>query len=96
MNFFKKCICVVMTLAMASSVALTSYAAAPAQNTTSTSASTTVKKTTAPTKVALNNLKLELAQIGEVLLPKVEKVVDKGIDSIPKIRKTLKPVILSM
>lgn len=44
------------------------------------------------TKVALNNLKLELAQIGEVLLPKVEKVVDKGIDSIPKIRKTLKPV----
>uniref|UniRef100_UPI00037AB75C phage tail tape measure protein n=1 Tax=Ruminococcus flavefaciens TaxID=1265 RepID=UPI00037AB75C len=44
------------------------------------------------TKVALNNLKLELAQIGEVLLPKVEKVVDKGIDSIPKIRRTLKPV----
>ena len=62
MNFFKKCICVVMTLAMASSVALTSYAAAPAQNTTSTSASTTVKKTTAPTKVALNKTSATLVK----------------------------------
>ena len=62
MNFFKKCICVVMTLAMASSVAITSYAAAPAQNTTSTSASTTVKKTTAPTKVALNKTSATLVK----------------------------------
>ena len=44
------------------------------------------------TKIALNNLKLQLAQIGEVLLPKVEKAVDKGIKKIPQVIKTLKPV----
>lgn len=44
------------------------------------------------TKIALNNLKLQLAQIGEVLLPKVEKAVDKGIKKIPQVKKTLKPV----
>lgn len=38
-------------------------------------------------KVALNNLKLELAQLGEAILPKVEKFVSKGIDDLPKIIK---------
>lgn len=65
MNFLKKCICVVMTLAMASSVALTSYAATPAANTTSTSASTTAK-TTAPTKVTLNKTSATLV-VGKTL-----------------------------
>ena len=62
MNFLKKCVCVVMTLAMASSVALTSYAATPAANTTSTSASTTAKKTVAPTKVTLNKTSATLVK----------------------------------
>jgi len=62
MNFLKKCICVVITLAMASSVALTSYAATPAANTTSTSASTTAKKTVAPTKVTLNKTSATLVK----------------------------------
>ena len=65
MNFLKKCVCVVMTLAMASSVALTSYAATPAANTTSTSASTTAK-TTAPTKVTLNKTSATLV-VGKTL-----------------------------
>lgn len=38
-------------------------------------------------KVALNNLKLELAQLGEAVLPKVEKFVSKGVDDVPKIIK---------
>lgn len=38
-------------------------------------------------KVALNNLKLELAQLGEAVLPKVEKIVSKGVDDLPKIIK---------
>ena len=38
-------------------------------------------------KVALNNLKLELAQLGEAILPKVEKFVSKGVDDLPKIIK---------
>lgn len=38
-------------------------------------------------KVALNNLKLELAQLGEAVLPKVEKFVSKGVDDLPKIIK---------
>ena len=43
-------------------------------------------------KVALNNLKLELAQLGEAVLPKVEKVVDSGVKKLPAIKKTLKPI----
>lgn len=38
-------------------------------------------------KVALNNLKLELAQLGEAVLPKVEKIISKGVDDLPKIIK---------
>ena len=38
-------------------------------------------------KIALNNLKLELAQLGEAVLPKVEKIVSKGVDDLPKIIK---------
>ena len=38
-------------------------------------------------KVALNNLKLELAQLGEAVLPKIEKLVSKGVDDLPKIIK---------
>lgn len=38
-------------------------------------------------EVALNNLKLELAQLGEAVLPKVEKIVSKGVDDLPKIIK---------
>ena len=38
-------------------------------------------------KVALNNLKLELAQLGEAVLPKIEKLVSKGVDNLPKIIK---------
>ena len=41
-----------MTLAMAQSIAVTSFAAAAPTMTTSTSASTTAKKTVAPTKVS--------------------------------------------
>lgn len=40
-------------------------------------------------KVALNNLKLELAQLGNVVLPKVEKLVSKGVEDLPKIKKTV-------
>ena len=44
------------------------------------------------TKIALNNLKLELSRLGEVLLPKIEKVVDKGVKKLPAIKNTLKPI----
>lgn len=45
------------------------------------------------TKIALNNLKLELAQLGEAVLPKVEKFVDKGVQNLPKIEKTVKELL---
>ena len=41
-------------------------------------------------KIALNNLKLELASLAEKVLPKVEKLVDKGVQNLPKIEKTVK------
>ena len=44
-------------------------------------------------KVALNNLKLELAQLGEAVLPKIEKLVSKGVDNLPKIEKTMKDLL---
>ncbi len=62
MNLLKKCICVVMTLAMAQSIAVTSFAAAAPTMTTSTSASTTAKKTVAPTKVTLNKTSATLVK----------------------------------
>lgn len=44
-------------------------------------------------KIALNNLKLELASLAEKVLPKVEKLVDKGVQNLPKIEKTVKEII---
>ena len=44
-------------------------------------------------KVALNNLKLELAQLGEAVLPKVEKIVSKGVDDLPKIIKFVEEML---
>lgn len=44
------------------------------------------------TKIALNNLKLELSRLGEVILPQIEKVVDKGVKKLPAIKNTLKPI----
>ena len=44
------------------------------------------------TKIALNNLKLELSKLGEVILPQIEKVVDKGVKKLPAIKNTLKPI----
>lgn len=41
-------------------------------------------------KIALNNLKLELASLAEKVLPKIEKLVDKGVQNLPKIEKTVK------
>lgn len=41
-------------------------------------------------KIALNNLKLELASLAEKALPKIEKLVDKGVQNLPKIEKTVK------
>ena len=41
-------------------------------------------------KIALNNLKIELASLAEKVLPKVEKLVDKGVQNLPKIEKTVK------
>lgn len=41
-------------------------------------------------KIALNKLKLELAQLAEAVLPKIEKLVDKGVQNLPKIEKTVK------
>ena len=44
-------------------------------------------------KIALNNLKLELAQLGNTVLPKVEKLVSKGVTDLPKIEKTVKDML---
>lgn len=44
-------------------------------------------------KVALNNLKLELAQLGEAVLPKIEKLVSKGVENLPKIEKTVSDML---
>lgn len=41
-------------------------------------------------KIALNNLKLELARLAEAVLPKIEKFVKGGVDNLPKIEKTIK------
>ena len=41
-------------------------------------------------KIALNNLKVELASLAEKVLPKIEKLVDKGVQNLPKIEKTVK------
>lgn len=40
-------------------------------------------------KIALNKLKLELAQLAEAVLPKIEKLVDKGVKNLPQIEKTI-------
>lgn len=44
-------------------------------------------------KVALNNLKLELAKLAEAVLPKVEAFIDKGVKNLPKIEKTAKDLL---
>lgn len=44
-------------------------------------------------KVALNNLKLQLAGLAEQVLPKIEKLVQKGVDNLPKIEKTVKELV---
>ena len=44
-------------------------------------------------KIALNELKLELAQLAEAVLPKIEKLVDKGVQNLPKIEKTIKDML---
>ena len=44
-------------------------------------------------KIALNNLKLELAQLAESVLPKIEELVSKGVDNLPKIEKTVKNLV---
>lgn len=44
-------------------------------------------------KIALNNLKLELAKLAEAVLPKIEKIVDKGVKNLPKIEKTIKDLL---
>lgn len=44
-------------------------------------------------KIALNNLKLELAKLAEQVLPKIEKLVSKGVENLPKIEKTVKDLI---
>ena len=44
-------------------------------------------------KIALNNLKLELAKLAEQVLPKVEKLISKGVQDLPKIEKTVKDLI---
>lgn len=44
-------------------------------------------------KIALNKLKLELAQLAEAVLPKIEKLVDKGVQNLPKIGKTVKDML---
>ena len=43
-------------------------------------------------KIALNELKLELAKLAEQVLPKIEKLVDKGVQNLPKIEKTIKKI----
>ena len=44
-------------------------------------------------KTALNNLKIELARLAETVLPKIEKLVDKGVQNLPKIEKTIKDIL---
>ena len=44
-------------------------------------------------KVALNNLKLELAKMAEQVLPKIEKLVSKGVQDLPKIEKTVRELL---
>ncbi|WP_294750028.1 phage tail tape measure protein [uncultured Ruminococcus sp.] len=44
-------------------------------------------------KIALNELKLELSKLAEAVLPKVEKIVSKGIQDLPKIEKTVSNMI---
>jgi phage-related minor tail protein len=44
-------------------------------------------------KIALNKLKLELAQLAEAVLPKIEKLVDKGVKNLPQIEKTVKNLL---
>lgn len=44
-------------------------------------------------KIALNNLKLELSKLAEQVLPKVEKLISKGVQDLPKIEKTVKDLI---
>lgn len=44
-------------------------------------------------KVALNNLKLQLAGLAEQVLPKVEKLVEKGVRDLPKIEKTVSDML---
>lgn len=44
-------------------------------------------------KIALNELKLELSKLAEAVLPKVEKIVSKGVQDLPKIGKTVNELI---
>ena len=44
-------------------------------------------------KIALNKLKLELAQLAEAVLPKIEKLIDKGVKNLPQIEKTVKNLL---
>ena len=44
-------------------------------------------------KIALNQLKLELARLAEQVLPKIEKLVSKGVKDLPKILDTVKEML---
>ena len=44
-------------------------------------------------KIAINKLKVELAQLAEAVLPKIEKLVDKGVKNLPQIEKTIKDML---
>lgn len=44
-------------------------------------------------QIAFNNLKLELASLAEQVLPKIEKLVDKGVKNLPQIEKTVKELV---
>ena len=44
-------------------------------------------------KAALNKLKIELTQLGEKVLPIIEKIAEKGVDDFPKIERTAKNLL---
>lgn len=44
-------------------------------------------------KIALNQLKLELARLAEQVLPKIEKLVSKGVKDLPKIIDAVKEML---
>lgn len=43
-------------------------------------------------EIAFNDLKLHLAALAEQVLPKVDKFVDKGVQELPKIEKTVEEI----